>query len=96
MGLIQKIFGTRSERAVKQIMPLADAVLALENEYAAMSEEELKGQTALLKQRIADAPDMDLEDILPRAFATVREAAWRVLGMKHYKVQIIGGIILHQ
>ncbi len=96
MGLFQKMFGTRSERAVKQITPLLDAVLALEEEYAAMSEEELKEQTVLLKKRIADRPDMDLEEILPRAFATVREAAWRVLGMKHYPVQIIGGIVLHQ
>ncbi len=96
MGIFQKLFGSRSEREVKHIKPLLDAVLALESEYAAMSEEELKGQTALLKERIKNNPDMDLEDILPRAFATVREASFRVLGMKHYPVQIIGGIILHQ
>ncbi|MBQ6947759.1 MAG: preprotein translocase subunit SecA, partial [Clostridia bacterium] len=96
MGIFQKIFGTRSERAVKQVMGLADAVMALEAEFAAMSEEELQGQTALFKERLAANPKMDLEEILPRAYATVREAAWRVLGMKHYKVQVIGGIILHQ
>ena len=96
MGIFQKLFGSRSEREVKHIKPLLDAVLSLESEYAAMSEEELKGQTALLKERIKNNPDMDLEEILPRAFATVREASWRVLGMKHYPVQIIGGIILHQ
>jgi len=96
MGIFQKLFGSRSEREVKHIKPLLDAVLALESEYAAMSEEELKGQTAELKARIKANPDMDLEDILPRAFATVREASRRVLGMKHYPVQIIGGIILHQ
>ena len=96
MGIFQKLFGSRSEREVKHIKPLLDAVLSLESEYAAMSEEELKGQTALLKERIKNNPDMDLEEILPRAFATVREASWRVLGMKHYPVQIIGGIVLHQ
>ncbi len=96
MGIFQKMFGSRSEREVKHNKPLLDAVLALESEYAAMSDEELKGQTMLLKERIAQNPDMDLEDILPRAFATVREASFRVLGMKHYPVQIIGGIVLHQ
>ena len=96
MGLIQKIFGTRSERAVKQIMPLADAVMALETEYAALSDEQLQAKTKEFKDRLAANPETELEDILPEAFATVREAAWRVLGMKHYKVQVIGGIILHQ
>ncbi len=96
MGIFQKMFGTRSEREVKHNKPLLDAVLALESEYAAMSDDELKSQTALLKEKIANHPDMDLEDILPKAFATVREASFRVLGMKHYPVQIIGGIVLHQ
>ena len=96
MGIFQKMFGTRSEREVKHNKPLLDAVLSLESEYALMSDEELKGQTTLLKEKIAQNPDMDLEEILPRAFATVREASFRVLGMKHYPVQIIGGIVLHQ
>ncbi len=96
MGLFQKMFGSRSEREVKRLRPLVDAVLSLENEYAKMSDAELKNQTALLKAEIEKDPELDLEDILPRAFATVREASWRVLGMKHYPVQIIGGIVLHQ
>ncbi|MBR5783284.1 MAG: preprotein translocase subunit SecA [Clostridia bacterium] len=96
MGLFQKLFGSQSDREIKKIRPIADAVLALEAEYAAMSEQELRGQTAVFKARLAEDPDMELDDILPRAFATVREASFRVLGMKHYPVQIIGGIALHQ
>ena len=94
MGLFEKIFGTYSERELKKIYPIADEVLALEEEYSKLSEKELKGKTAEFKKRLAEGETLD--DILPEAFATVREAAWRVLGMKHYKVQIIGGIILHQ
>ncbi len=94
MGLFSKLFASHSERELKRIQPIVDAVLALEDTYSAMSEEELKGQTALLKERLAQGESVD--DILPEAFATIREAAWRVLGMKHYPVQIIGGIVLHQ
>ncbi len=94
MGLITKLFGTRSQRELKKIQPLVDAVLALETEYAALSEEELKGKTAQLKARYARGESLD--DLLVEAFAAIREAAWRVLGMKPYPVQIIGGIILHQ
>ena len=94
MGLFDKIFGTRSQREVKKIQPLVNKVLALESEYANLSEEALKGKTAQFKERLAKGETLD--DILPEAFAAVREAAWRVLGMKPYPVQIIGGIVLHQ
>ena len=94
MGLFDKIFGTRSQREVKKIQPLVNKVLALESEYAALSEEALKGKTAVFKERLANGETLD--DILPEAFAAIREAAWRVLGMKPYPVQIIGGIVLHQ
>ena len=94
MGLITKLFGTRSQRELKKIQPLVDAVLALEAEYAALSEEALKAKTAEFKNRYANGESLD--DLLVEAFAAIREAAWRVLGMKPYPVQIIGGIILHQ
>ena len=94
MGLFDKIFGTRSQREVKKIQPLVNKVLALESEYANLSEEALKGKTAQFKERLAKGETLD--DILPEAFAAVREAAWRVLGMKPYPVQLIGGIVLHQ
>ena len=94
MGLIDKIFGTRSQREIKKIQPIVDKILAMENEYAALSEDALKGKTQEFKNRL-DAGET-LDDILPEAFAAVREAAWRVLGMKPYPVQLIGGIVLHQ
>ena len=94
MGLFDKWFGSHSDRELKRIQPIVDRVLALEETYAALSEEDLKNQTNLLKERLAKGETLD--DILPDAFATMREAAWRVLGMKHYPVQIIGGIVLHQ
>ena len=94
MGLITKIFGTRSQRELKKIQPLVDAILALEDSYAALSEDALKGKTAEFKARLAQGETLD--DLLPEAFAAIREAAWRVLGMKPYPVQLIGGIILHQ
>ena len=94
MGLFTKIFGTRSQREIKQIQPLVDKILAMESAYAALSEEELKGKTAQFKERLSQGETLD--DLLPEAFAAIREAAWRVLGMKPYPVQLIGGIILHQ
>ena len=94
MGLFDKIFGTRSQREVKKLQPLVNKVLALESEYGALSEDALKGKTAIFKERLAQGETLD--DLLPEAFAAVREAAWRVLGMKPYPVQIIGGIVLHQ
>ncbi len=94
MGLFTKLFGTRSEREIKRIQPIVDKILALESEYAALPEEELKGKTAQFKARLDRGEELD--DILPEAFAAVREAAWRVLGMKPYPVQLIGGVVLHQ
>ena len=94
MGLITKIFGTRSARELKRIQPLVDKVLALEEPYSQLSEAELRGLTAQFKERLAEGETLD--DLLPEAFAAIREAAWRVLGMKPYPVQIIGGIVLHQ
>ena len=94
MGLFTKLFGTPSQRELKKIQPIVDKILALEEEYKNLSEDQLKAKTAAFKERLASGETLD--DILPEAFATVREAAWRVLGMRPYPVQLIGGIILHQ
>jgi len=94
MGIITKLFGTRSQREIKKIQPLVDRILGMEAEYQALSEEELKGKTAQFRSRLAQGETLD--DLLPEAFAAIREAAWRVLGMRPYPVQLIGGIILHQ
>ncbi|MDR3207040.1 MAG: preprotein translocase subunit SecA, partial [Oscillospiraceae bacterium] len=94
MGLIQTIFGSHSDRELKRLTPLIDRAEALAEEYAGLSEEALRGKTALFRERLADGEELD--DLLPEAFATVREAAWRVLGMRHFRVQLIGGIVLHQ
>jgi len=94
MGFISKIFGTRSQRELKKIRPLVDKILSLEEEYKALSEEALRGKTAEFKERLEKGETLD--ELLPEAFATVREAADRVLGMRPYPVQLIGGIILHQ
>ena len=94
MGLFTKIFGTRSQREIKQIQPLVDKILSMEAEFGALSEEELKGKTAQFKERLSQGETLD--NLLPEAFAAIREAAWRVLGMKPYPVQLIGGIVLHQ
>ena len=94
MGLIQKIFGTHSENELKRIYPIVDAIEALEPEMQKLSDSELKDKTREFKERLAGGETLD--DILPEAFAVVREAAYRSLGMKHYRVQLIGGIILHQ
>ncbi len=94
MGVLKALFGDYSKREVKRIQPLCNRVLELEETYRSMSDEELKDQTNKLKDRLAFGETLD--DILPEAFATCREAADRVLGMRHFPVQIIGGIILHQ
>ncbi len=94
MGLFNKLFGTRSQRELKKIQPTVDKILALEPEYAELSEEALKAKTAQFKERYAQGESLD--DLLPEAFAAIREAAWRVLGMKPYPVQLIGGVVLHQ
>ncbi len=93
-GLLEKIFGTHSSHELKKIYPIADKVMALEDEYRALSEEQLRGKTAEFKERYQNGESLD--KLLPEAFATMREAADRVLGMRHYRVQIIGGIVLHQ
>ncbi len=94
MGLFKNIFGTYSSRELKRIEPIKQAVLDLEPKYQAMSDKELKSQTGILKERLANGETLD--DILPDAFAVCREASSRVIGIKHYPVQIIGGIVLHQ
>ncbi len=94
MGLLKKIFGDYSQKEVKRIRPLCNKVLDLEEEFSKLSDEQLQAKTPEFKQRLANGETLD--DILPEAFAACREAAWRVVGMKHFPVQIIGGIILHQ
>ena len=94
MGLFEKIFGTYSERELKKIYPIADKIEALDPVYSALSDEELRGKTEEFKDRLYKGETLD--DILPEAFAAAREAAWRVLGMKPFRVQLIGGIVLHQ
>ena len=94
MGFLDKLFGSYSDRELKRINPIVDKIEKLEGRYQAMSDSELQGQTALFKERLANGEELD--DILPEAFAAVREAAWRVLGMKPFRVQLIGGIVLHQ
>jgi preprotein translocase, secA subunit len=94
MNLIEKVFGTHSERELKRIKPIIDKIESYDETMQAMSDEELKAQTDKLKKRLADGETLD--DILPEAFATVREAAVRSIGMKHYRVQLIGGVVLHQ
>ena len=94
MGIIKSIFGTYSQRELKRIEPIKQAVLDLEPKYQAMTDKELKSQTQALKDRLAKGETLD--DILPDAFAVCREASSRVIGIKHYPVQIIGGIVLHQ
>lgn len=94
MGFLKKLFGDYSAKEVKRVLPLRDKVLALEETYAAKTDEELQAVTPALRERLANGETLD--DILPDAFAACREASWRVLGMKHFPVQVVGGIILHQ
>ena len=94
MGIIEKIFGTHSHNELKRIYPIVDRIEALAPAMEALSDEELKGKTKEFKDRLNEGETID--DILPEAYAVVREAAWRSIGMRHYRVQLIGGIILHQ
>ena len=94
MGLMTKLFGTRSQREIKKIQPMVDAILALEPQYKQMSEEELRGKTQAFKDRLEAGETLD--QLLPEAFAAIREAADRVIGLRPYPVQLIGGIVLHQ
>lgn len=94
MNLVQKVFGTHSERELKLINPIVDKIEALRPKMIALTDEELRDNTRLFKERLAAGETLD--DILPEAYATVREAARRVLDMEHFRVQLIGGIVLHQ
>ena len=94
MSLVEKLFGSFSDRELKKVNPITKQVLALEPKYQAMSDADLQAQTAMFKQQLAEGKTLD--DILPDAFAVCREAAWRVLGMKHFPVQVTGGIALHR
>ena len=94
MGFLEKIFGTHSENELKRIYPIVDEIESLDEQMSALSDEELKYKTIEFKKRLSEGETLD--DLLPEAYAVVREAASRVLGMKHYRVQLIGGIILHQ
>lgn len=94
MGIMTKIFGTRSQREVKRLQPLVDKIEALEPQCKAMSDGELRGKTQEFQKRYQEGETLD--QMLSEAFAVCREAAWRVLGMRPYTVQLIGGIVLHQ
>ena len=94
MNILKALFGNYSEKELKRIMPLQAKVLSLEEEYKALSDEELKAKTGEFKERLSTGETLD--DILPEAFAACIEAADRVLGMRHFPVQILGGIVLHQ
>ena len=94
MNVINKVFGTHSQRELKRIMPIVDKIESMRNDMMDMEDEELKGKTKEFKKRLEEGETLD--DILPEAFAVVREAARRVLNMEPYRVQLIGGIILHQ
>ena len=92
MGLMDKIFGTHSQHELKRIYPIVDRIEALEPEMKALSDAELKDKTREFKERLKEGETLD--DILPEAYAVVREGAYRSMGMRHYRVQLIGGIIL--
>ena len=94
MSLLTKIFGDYSTKEIKRIKPTVDKILRMEDEYARLTDEQLRGKTAEFKERLQNGETLD--DILPEAFAVCREASWRVLEMKHFPVQLMGGIILHQ
>ena len=94
MSLVDKVFGSYSKKEIKRIKPTLKKILGMEEKYKKFSESELKGQTKLFKKRLADGESLD--DILPEVFAVCREAASRVLSMRHFEVQLMAGIILHQ
>src|SRR3712207_2910679 len=94
MGLFEKIFGTYSQRELKKIAPIINKIESYEKEFEKLTDEQLKNKTEEFKEIIRNGKTLD--DILPEAFAVAREASWRVLGMKHFREQLIGGIVLHQ
>ena len=94
MGFLEKIFGSYSEREVKKLEKIADKIEELDEAMQKLSDDELRAKTDEFKNRVKNGETLD--DILPEAFAVCREASWRTLGMKHYRVQLIGGMVLHQ
>ena len=94
MGLLEKVFGDLNEKEIKKLSKIVDKVEALDEEMQQLSDGELKNKTKIFKERLANGETLD--DLLPEAFAVAREAAHRALGMKHFSVQILGGIVLHQ
>ena len=94
MGIMEKVFGTHSEREVKRILPIVDKIEALEPEYSKLSDEALKAKTTEFKNRLKNGETLD--DLIVEAYATVREAAKRAIGQRAYRVQLIGGVVLHQ
>ena len=94
MGLLEKIFGNYSEKEIKKITPIVDKIESYEEAYKALTDDELKAKTVEFKERYKNGETLD--SLLPEAYATVREAAWRVMGMRHFRVQLIGGVVLHQ
>src|SRR5512138_2714263 len=94
LNFLKKIVGDSNDRAIKQQMPLVDEINALESEFKALSDAQLAEKTAEFKQRLQEGEELD--DLLPEAYATVREASHRTIGQRHYDVQLIGGIVLHQ
>ncbi|MCF0141043.1 MAG: preprotein translocase subunit SecA, partial [Mogibacterium sp.] len=94
MGLMEMIFGDLNAKEVKKVEKIVDLIEAYDKDMQQLTEEELKAKTPEFKQRLADGEDLD--DILPEAYAVCREASARVLGMKHFRVQLIGGVVLHQ
>ena len=94
MGIITKVFGTHSERELKRVYPIVDEIESFQPQMQALSDEELAAKTPYFKERLAAGETLD--DLLPEAYAVVREAAKRSLGMEHFRVQLIGGVILHQ
>ena len=94
MGLLSKVIGTHSEREVKRVIPIVDKIEGMEPEMEKMSDEALRAKTDEFKKRLSEGETLD--DILPEAYAVVREASKRTLGMRHFRVQLIGGVILHQ
>ena len=94
MGLMEKIFGDLNKKEVKKVEKIVDKIELLDQEIQGLSDDELKAKTPAFKERLQNGETLD--DILPEAFAVCREAAWRSLGMKHFRVQLIGGVVLHQ
>ena len=94
MGLISKVIGTHSEREVKRVIPIVNKIEAMEPEFEKLSDEELRAKTDEFKKRLSEGETLD--DILPEAYAVVREASKRTIGLRHFRVQLIGGVILHQ